>query len=96
MTGDTAPSRVKRFAMAAAWSSFLTAGLLEALVFAVVDPDELRWFSTVPVELSPQAVYTVSFLIFWAVSALGASLALLLASQPDEAVPQRHAPGWPR
>lgn len=97
MTGTPGPSRVARFAMAVAWSSFLAAGVLEALVFAVVDPAELRWFGAAPIELSTQAVYTVSFLIFWAVIALGASLALLLVSLPgDEVKPGRRAPGWPR
>lgn len=96
MTGEPGPSRVKRFAMAVAWSSFLAAGVLEALVFAVVDPGDLRWFGTVPLDWSTQAVYTASFLIFWGVCALGASLALLLVSQPDEGRPARHAPGWPR
>ncbi|MDR7268082.1 hypothetical protein J2X20_000711 [Pelomonas saccharophila] len=91
------PSRVARFAMAVAWSSFLAAGVLEALVFAVVDPGELRWFGAAPVQLSAQAVYTVSFLIFWGVIALGASLALLLVHLPEDQVkPSRHAPGWPR
>lgn len=83
--------------MAVAWSSFLTAGVLELLVFAVVDPGELRWFGAAPIDLSAQAVYTISFLIFWAVIALGASLALLLVSLPeDEVRPSRRAPGWPR
>ena len=92
-----APSRLSRFAMAVAWSAFLAAGVLEALVFVVIDPGELRWFGGAPVDLSPQAVYTASFLIFWAVMALGASLALLLAGLPDdEQHPERHAPGWPR
>ena len=97
MTGEPGPSRIARHAMAVAWASFLAAGVLEALVFAVVDPHELRWFGGAPVELSAQAVYTVSFLIFWGVVALGASLALLLVNLPvDEAKPQRRSPGWPR
>ncbi|WP_082532679.1 hypothetical protein [Pelomonas sp. Root1237] len=97
MNGAAGPTRIKRFAMAVAWSSFLAAGVLEALVFAVVDPADLRWFGTAPVQLSTQAVYTLSFLIFWAVIAFGASLALLLISLPgDEDKPGRHAPGWPR
>lgn len=91
------PSRVARLAMAVAWSSFLAAGVLELLVFAVVDPGELRWFGAAPIELSAQAVYTLSFLIFWGVAALGSTLALLLASLPaDEVRPARRAPGWPR
>ena len=97
MNGQPGPSRVRRFAMAVAWASFLAAGVLEALVFAVVDPGDLRWFGAAPVELSVQAVYTVSFLIFWGVIALGASLALLLATLPgDEVKPERRSPGWPR
>jgi hypothetical protein len=97
VTGAPGPSRVKRFAMAVAWSAFLTAGVLEALVFAVVDPHDLRWFGATPLDWSAQAVYTVSFLIFWGVIALGASLALLLVSVPaDDVRPARRAPGWPR
>lgn len=97
MNGAPGPSRVKRFAMAVAWSSFLVAGVLEALVFAVVDPHDLRWFGGAPLDLSAQAVYTVSFLIFWSVIALGASLALLLVSVPDDdRRPERRSPGWPR
>lgn len=97
MNGGPGPSRIARFAMAVAWSSFLMAGVLELLVFAVVDPGELRWFGAAPVGLPAQAVYTLSFLIFWAVIALGASLALLLISLPaDEIKPARRAPGWPR
>jgi hypothetical protein len=97
VNGAPGPSRVKRYAMAVAWSSFLVAGVLEALVFAVVDPHDLRWFGGAQVELSAQAIYTVSFLIFWGVIALGASLALLLVSVPAEDVrPARRAPGWPR
>ena len=49
------------------------------LVFAVVDPAELRWFGAAPVELSSHAVYTLAFLVFWGVTALASSLALLLA-----------------
>ena len=97
MNGQPGPSRVRRFAMAVAWSSFLAAGVLEALVFAVVDPHDLRWFGAATIELSAQAVYTVSFVIFWGVVALGASLALLLVSVPaDDVKPARRAPGWPR
>ncbi|MGQ3055173.1 MAG: hypothetical protein ACT6S0_25575 [Roseateles sp.] len=97
MTAAPGPSRIVRYAMAVAWSSFLSAGVLEALVFAVVDPHELRWFGAAPVELSAEALYTLSFLIFWGVVALGASLALALVNLPaDEPKPQRGSPGWPR
>lgn len=97
MNGPAGPSRIARFAMAVAWSSFLCAGVMELLVFAVVDPGDLRWFGAAPVELSSQAIYTLSFLIFWGVIALSSSLALLLVNLPaDEVKPARRAPGWPR
>lgn len=97
MNGPAGPSRIARFAMAVAWSSFLCAGVMELLVFAVVDPGDLRWFGAAPIELSAQAVYTLSFLIFWGVIALASSLALLLVNLPnDEVKAARRSPGWPR
>lgn len=92
---DGAPrSRPARFAMAVSWPSFLMAGVLEALVFSVVDPGELSGFGGERIELSRQAIYTLSFLIFWAVIALAASLSLLLAL--PEPPHQPHPRGWPR
>jgi hypothetical protein len=32
------------------WPSFLVAGVLEGLVFSVIDPHELRWFALLYVE----------------------------------------------
>ena len=43
-------------------------GVLEMLVFVVVDPGDLHWFGGAALELvDAQAVYTVTFLIFWVV-----------------------------
>ncbi len=56
--------RTLRFWGWIAWPSFLAACLLEALVFALVDPAELRW----PARWgspSPQAIYTAAFFVFW-------------------------------
>ncbi len=63
--------------MAVAWPAFLAACLLEALVFAFVDPLELSWGHG-PLGWSRQAVYTVAFFLFWAVSMGSGLLALLL------------------
>jgi hypothetical protein len=49
------------------WPAFLAAGVLELLVFAHVDPSDVRTLAGAPVELSRQAVYTLSFFGFWAV-----------------------------
>ncbi len=64
--------------MVVVWPAFLAACLLEAAVFAVVDPLELSWGHG-PLGWSRQAAYTVAFFLFWGVTALAASLALMLA-----------------
>lgn len=55
------------------------AGFLEALVFAVVDPQSLTWFGAEPVERSSQTVYSVTFLIFWGIIAAASAMTLALA-----------------
>jgi hypothetical protein len=65
------------------WPSFAMAGVLEGMVFSVVDPSELRWFGQVAVDASPQAVYTLSFLAFWAVLSTTGAITALLWIDPD-------------
>jgi len=65
------------------WPAFVMAGVLEMLVFVVVDPTSLNWFGTEPLQWSSSAVYSVTFLIFWAMIATsGAITALLEAPGP--------------
>jgi hypothetical protein len=73
------------------WPSFLMAGVLETLVFAVVDPADLRWFGGPSLDWSNQAVYTVSFLIFWGVVSLSGALTALLATEIDPPRPGERA-----
>ena len=66
------------------WPAFLTAGALDALVFAVMDPHELRWFGGALIGWSPLTIYSVTFLIFWAgIAAAAAMTALLLLSAAE-------------
>ena len=61
------------------WPAFVMAGVLEALVFSVVDPAALTWFGGNPIDWPRQAVYTVSFFVFWAaIAAAGALTAMLV------------------
>lgn len=70
--------------LVALWPAFLMAGVLEMLVFSVLDPADMRWFGGELIGWSAQAVYTVSFLIFWAVMATATGLtALLLTDARD-------------
>jgi hypothetical protein len=66
-----------------AWPSFLMACVLELLVFAVVDPQDMNWFGQ-PFAISRQAVYTLSFFIFWFVISIAGALTTLLAMSPFE------------
>lgn len=64
--------------MGIAWPAFLLAAVLEMLVFAMVDPSDLHWLGGQPVEASRQAVYTVAFFVFWAVTAASSALTVVL------------------
>lgn len=75
---------MNRRMLVALWPAFLMAGVLEMLVFAVVDPAEMRWFGGELIGWPPQAVYTVTFLIFWAVMSTATGLTALLLATADE------------
>ncbi len=81
--------------MAVGWPSFLMAGILSALVFALVDPSDLSWFGGAPLDLPRQAIYTVGFLLFWLIISLAASLSVLMATLPEPPA-DLHPRGWPR
>ncbi len=65
------------------WPAFLVAGLLEMLVFAMVDPQDLHWAGQ-PLELSRQGLYTLAFFVFWGLTLVACGLTALLAMSPDE------------
>ncbi len=65
------------------WPAFLVAAVLEMVVFAVVDPSTLHWFGQ-PVALSREAVYTLSFFVFWGMTMASSALTTLLAMSPFE------------
>lgn len=69
--------------MAIAWPAFLAAGLLEILVFAVFDPQDLHWNGE-PLALSRQAIYTLAFFVFWGVTSASSTLTALLDMSADE------------
>ena len=66
-----------------AWPAFLVAGVLEMVVFAFVDPQDLQWFGQ-PMELSRQGVYALSFFVFWAMTCASSALTTLLSLSPFE------------
>lgn len=52
------------------WPAFLMAGVLEMLVFGMVDPSTLRFGDWEP---APNTVYSLTFFLFWALTALAAT-----------------------
>ena len=79
---------VGKILMVVAWPAFLAACILEALVFALIDPLELTW-GQAHLGWSRQTVYTLAFFVFWGVVAISASVAVMLArAEPSKPEPQ--------
>jgi hypothetical protein len=83
-----------------AWPAFLVAGVLEILVFAFIDPQDMQWLGQ-PIELSRQGVYTLSFFVFWSITATSSALTTLLSVSPFEMnrcpmVPTERPDGCPK
>jgi len=59
------------------------AAVLEMLVFALVDPSDLRWAGA-PLGWSRPAVYTVAFFVFWFLAMASSALTILLSMSSFE------------
>ncbi|MBK0393907.1 hypothetical protein [Ramlibacter algicola] len=82
-----------------AWPAFLAACLLQALVFALVDPHDVQWLHGT-LAWSRQAVHAVAFFAFWVISMGACALTTLLRLTPNEVnqcpfAPARRPPGCP-
>jgi hypothetical protein len=73
-----------RLAAVVGWPAFIAACALELVVFAFVDPAALHGPGGTALGLSPTAVYSLSFFLFWLVAAAAIVVALRLASSPEE------------
>lgn len=62
------------------WPSFLMAGVLEMLVFSVIDPGTVSLGSWQP---APDTVYSVAFLAFWAIISMAVSASLWMSAAPQ-------------
>jgi hypothetical protein len=71
------------------WPAFLMAGVLEMMVFAVVDPHQLHGWGMDSAQWSASAVYTVAFLLFWIAIAVAAGIAVWLGQGAATAHPVR-------
>lgn len=66
-----------------AWPAFLLAGVIEMLVFALVDPMDLQWFGQ-PLAVSREGVYTLAFFAFWLLTMASSAITTLLSMSPFE------------
>jgi hypothetical protein len=73
-------ARMKRIAMTVLWPSFLAAALAEGCFFSLFEPDELAHLGGAA--LSPMAVYSIGFFLFWTLCALASTLSCYLAMVP--------------
>ncbi|HUH39941.1 MAG TPA: hypothetical protein VL024_03620 [Castellaniella sp.] len=64
------------------WPSFLMAAATSALVFALIDPQDVIFLDHV--RGSRQLVYSLGFFVFWAMAALSSALTLKIAPQAVE------------
>jgi hypothetical protein len=71
-----------RHALQILWPAFVGAGVMTLLVFAHVDPADVHTLAGKRLELSRQAVYTLSFFGFWAVIAAASAVSAWL-QRPD-------------
>lgn len=59
------------------WPSFLVAAATSAVIFALVDPQDVIFLDHLRAER--EFVYTAGFFLFWAMGALSSALTLLMA-----------------
>jgi hypothetical protein len=61
------------------WPSFLAACVLEMLIFALIDPGELKWIHMLD-GLSTQGIYSITFFTFWGATLASSFMTAWLAS----------------
>ena len=81
--GAPRKSQKVRFWVLIVWPAFLAACLLEALVFAMVDPGELHWPGYL-FQATRQGIYTMAFYAFWSIAMACSALVLWLAKASPE------------
>lgn len=67
-----------------AWPAFLAAAAMEMLVFAFVDPLELRWLQFQSFEVSRLGVCTAAFFLFWLIAMMASAMTSVLTLSSQE------------
>jgi hypothetical protein len=72
------------------WPSFLMAGVGSAVVFALVDPQDIIVLDTM--QFSRNAVYAVGFFLFWLMTAASSALTFYMAPRSPLKTPSESLP----
>lgn len=75
------PSHRLRVLGAVVWPAFVSACLIELVVFASFDPEDFQGFGHATWQR--ETVLSFAFLVFWAVGALAGYVTWLLAREPQ-------------
>lgn len=70
------------------WPAFLIAGVIEMVVFAVVDPTGLTIGAWAP---DPRTVYSLTFFVFWGLVATVSGISHVMMRQPRSVTLSRRA-----
>jgi hypothetical protein len=68
------------------WPAFLVAGLLEVVVFSVVDPTALSFGGWAP---EAQTIYSLAFFVFWGLVAAASAISHTIMSPPQKTIKRR-------
>jgi len=74
--------RLVRLGRQAGWPAFVAAAVLEALVFAVVDPADLHGLGGGALGWSRATTYSLGFLVFWATTGAACAVTAWLVAAP--------------
>jgi hypothetical protein len=70
------------------WPAFLIAGVLEMVVFALIDPAGLVIGNWAP---EPRTVYSLTFFVFWGLVATASAITHAMMRQPRDVTLSRRA-----
>ena len=70
------------------WPAFLVAGILEMVVFALVDPVGVTIGGWAP---DPQTVYSLTFFVFWGLVTAASAVSHAMMAPPHDQVLSRRA-----
>lgn len=74
--------------LAVLWPAFIVSIVLEGLVFTVFDPRAMRWTDSLGEPFSPLAVYSVGFLVIWALVSAAVAMARCFVVPADDEHPR--------